>query len=166
MAVLVAVEAIVIALLAVLVVGLLRSHAEILRTLHDAGLGIDADVADGDGVRSPVELRGTTAGVPGERPGGLDAAHDLVGTTPAGRTTALAVTGTEHATLLVFLSSGCLTCRGFWEAFRNGVDDDLPGEDTRLVVLTKGTEAESPAAIGELAAPDVTTLMSSEAWDA
>ncbi|MGH9167441.1 MAG: hypothetical protein ACRD02_06400 [Acidimicrobiia bacterium] len=32
-------EAVVIGLLAVLVVGLLRSHAEILRKLHDLGLG-------------------------------------------------------------------------------------------------------------------------------
>src|SRR6476646_10291791 len=35
--------AVVVALLVVLVAGLLRSHAEILRTLHDAGLGHDPD---------------------------------------------------------------------------------------------------------------------------
>lgn len=166
MAVLVAVEAIVIALLAVLVVGLLRSHAEILRRLHDAGIGLDEDGHDHDGpVRSPVELRGTKPGVPGERPEGLAEAVDLVGTTPGGAATAVAVTGTEHSTLLVFLSSGCLTCRGFWDAFAAGEADRLPGHDTRLVVLTKGPEAESAAAVADLAPRHVTTLMSSAAWE-
>ena len=164
MAVLVAVEAIVIALLAVLVVGLLRSHAEILRRLHDAGIGLDDEVPAEGPVRSPVELRGTKPGVPGERPQSLGTATDLVGTTPGGAATAVAVTGTEHSSLLVFLSSGCLTCRGFWEAFAAGEADRLPGHDTRLVVLTKGPEAESVAAVAELAPRHVTTLMSSQAW--
>ena len=35
--------AVVVALLVVLVAGLLRSHADILRTLHDAGLSHDGD---------------------------------------------------------------------------------------------------------------------------
>ena len=41
MAVLVTLFGVVLALMAVLVAGLLRSHAEILRTLHD--LGVDRD---------------------------------------------------------------------------------------------------------------------------
>ena len=43
MNVLVAIESVVIVLLAILVVGLLRSHAEILRRLHELGAGIDHD---------------------------------------------------------------------------------------------------------------------------
>ena len=39
MVVLVVIEGVVLALLVLLVAGLLRSHAEILRTLHDAGIG-------------------------------------------------------------------------------------------------------------------------------
>ena len=35
------IEAVVIGLLCVLVVGLLRSHAEILRALHDLGVDLD-----------------------------------------------------------------------------------------------------------------------------
>ena len=55
MAVLVAIEAVVLVLLTVLVAGLLRSHAEILRRLHTMGAGLDPDAADG--VESPVALR-------------------------------------------------------------------------------------------------------------
>ena len=43
MAVLVTVLAVVLALLTVLVAGLLRSHAEILRALHNLGAGIDPE---------------------------------------------------------------------------------------------------------------------------
>ena len=41
MLVLVVIEAVVLAFLALLVAGLLRSHAEILRALHDMGVGRD-----------------------------------------------------------------------------------------------------------------------------
>ena len=45
------IEAVVIGLLSLLVVGLLRSHAEILRALHDLGVNLDEERvrADGDG---------------------------------------------------------------------------------------------------------------------
>ena len=39
------VEGVVIAVLALLVVGLLRSHAEILKRLHELGAGLDPDAA-------------------------------------------------------------------------------------------------------------------------
>src|SRR3954466_13754920 len=67
--VLVTLEAVVIVLLAVLVAGLLRSHAEILRRLHALGAGLDRDV--------PVTLRtGSGAGAGGSNadlvgPGGI-----------------------------------------------------------------------------------------------
>lgn len=165
MTVLVVFEAIVIALLAVIVVGLLRSHAEILRRLHELGAGLDEDAPATGGVTSPVELRGTVPGVPTPRVGTGTAAHDLVGVTPDGSTTAIGVVGVDHTTLLVFLSSGCLTCRDFWEAFARGEAAQLPGHRTRLVVVTKSPEHESPSAVAALAPRGVTTLMSSEAYD-
>ena len=58
MAVLVTLLAIVLALLALLVAGLLRSHAEILRELH--GLGVDMDPARDDHDLASV----TTAATP------------------------------------------------------------------------------------------------------
>ncbi|MGH9223505.1 MAG: hypothetical protein ACRD2W_06890, partial [Acidimicrobiales bacterium] len=54
MTVVVLIEAVVIALLGLLVVGLLRSHAEILRKLHDleAGTVAGGEVAGGEPVPS------------------------------------------------------------------------------------------------------------------
>jgi len=56
MAVLVTLFGVVLALLAVLVAGLLRSHAEILRALHNLGVDLDPHRAD-DGVSSNVTAR-------------------------------------------------------------------------------------------------------------
>lgn len=53
----VVVEGVVIAVLALLVVGLLRSHAEILKRLHDLGVGLE-------GPPSPGRAAPTPAGVP------------------------------------------------------------------------------------------------------
>lgn len=162
--------AVVVVLLTVLVVGLLRSHAEILRALHDNGIVLDPD-RDGASVHdhgsSPARTTGepnlnTRAGVPSPRTGGGARAADLSGTSPDGSARAVAVTNRDHATLLAFLTSGCTTCAGFWEDFGRGVD--LPPE-TRLVVVTRGDDGESPAAIAELADPDLTVVMSTQAWD-
>lgn len=176
--------AVVVALLGVLVIGLLRSHAEILRRLHELGAGVYDErdepetpgASDSPGTtggrrrqrNAPVELRDhpdirTREGVAEPRP--LDTpAHDLVGTTPDGRVKAVGVVGVEHTTLLAFLSSGCGTCADFWRAFATGEADELPGYDTRLVVVTKGVEEESPAAVAQLAPTNHVTLMSSQAF--
>lgn len=159
----------VVGLLAVFVVGLLRSHAEIIRALHDAGINVDPD-REHDTARRPVEtvespetptIR-TIDGVP--EPAGASGrrAHDLAGLTPTGGTRTVAVNGTDGATLLAFLTTGCTTCAGFWRAFDDGVA--LP-DDTRLVVVTRGPEEESPADVAAFAAPHVLTIQSSQAWD-
>lgn len=157
----------VVALLTVLVIGLLRSHAEILRGLHDAGIRLDPDQPNERRVHystsdTAPEIR-TRPGVPEPR----DAPHgqraiDIVGVTPSGGTKSIAVARTDHRTLLAFLTTGCATCAGFWEAFGEGVE--LPPQ-TRLVVVTQGIDTESPAEVAALATPDVTVVMSTEAWD-
>ena len=152
MTALVVLEAVVIALLVVVVFGLLRSHAEILRALRQLGVELEP----GHGATAPVPARLTEG----------DAAHDVSGVTPAGRIRAVSVTGVEHTTLLAFLSSGCLTCAAFWDALRQADQLDLPGTDTRLVVVTKGAEAESPSVIASKAPPQFVTVMSTAAWDA
>jgi hypothetical protein len=151
--------AIVVAVLAVLVAGLLRSHAAILRRLHELGAGVD-------------DTPGATP-TPGTTPTQVDlglpqppsvaqgrAAADLVGTGPRGEALVVRVAGTRHDTVLAFLSSGCTTCHVFWEQ----LSDAEPPRGTRLVVVTKGEEAESPAAIADLARADVTVVMSTRAW--
>ncbi|MDH3753661.1 MAG: hypothetical protein OEU32_07290 [Acidimicrobiia bacterium] len=144
-----------VALLAVLVAALLRSHAEILRQLHDITHG--RSTADAE-----FEVR-TRAGVP--TPGeGAPSASDIVGVDVAGDAIAVGVLRREHLTLLAFLSSGCLTCRTFWDAFASPADLGLR-RDVRLVVVTKDPDQESPAEIASLAPPSAPTVMSSSAWD-
>ena len=103
---LVILEGVVVAMLAFLVVGLLKSHAEILRELHE--LGVREDDAE-LGHERHVDFR------PAVTPSGR--AHDVMGETPWGEAVAVGVAGAAHDTLLAFLSSGCATCAEFWGAF-------------------------------------------------
>ena len=167
MAVLVAVETVVLVVLAVLVVGLLRSHAVILRKLHELGAGV-GDPAGSDGVTSPVDFR-TRPEIPAPSgtPEFADAA-DVSGVTLADEVVGLRVAGAEHDTLLAFLSSSCTTCERFWAAFGRagtGADDEvlLPA-GTRLVIVAKSADEESPAKLADLAPDGIELVLSSQAW--
>lgn len=165
MTVLLAVETVAIVLLTVLVAGLLRSHAEILRALHDLGVDMEGGraVPRSSGVTTGVALT-PRDGVPAPRPDGSAAsARDVVGITPDDEVVTVGVAGAEHRSLLAFLSSGCLTCAEFWQAFREPARLGLPS-DVRLVVVTKGPEAESEVRIAELAPPGIPVVLSTEAW--
>ena len=153
--------ALAVALLGLLVVGLLRSHAEVLRSLHALGAGredtaprtagpVDVPFGVGPGVVGPAGVTGTRA-------------PDVSGSTPDGDAAQVAV-GTGASTLLAFLSSGCLTCRGFWERFREAGAAGLPA-GTRLVVLTQGAERESASAVRQLAGDGLDVVMSTSAWE-
>lgn len=147
----------VVALLTVLVLGLLRSHAEILREIHDLREGTGtAGPLTSDRVRPGVSLpRGTNAAALGA---------DVIGVDPEGDAVKVAVSGQEHSTLLLFLSSGCLTCRGFWDALGDlGALGLRPG--VRPVAITKGPEEESLSSIVALAPGGVLTVLSTPAWD-
>jgi hypothetical protein len=152
--------AVAVALLAVLVAGLLRANAEILRAFHQMGVELNPETAGSGSTSVPVGLRPT----PG-RPDATDVV-DITGLTPRGDALSLAVTGVRHDTLMAFLTSGCQTCMGFWEAFRRQ-SPDVPG-GARLVVVTRGSEAESPGAVAGLAGNgkhSVPVVMSTEAWE-
>jgi hypothetical protein len=153
--------AVVVALLVVLVAGLLRSHAEILRTLHDAGLSHDPDtVAD-----APVAPRRRAGGAPATPTAGPSPeASDLSGVTPDGDAVVVGIVGAAEPTLLAFLSSGCLTCREFWETFADP-KVDVPG-GARLVVVTMSPEDESIGALRKLATDATLVVMSTAAWEA
>jgi hypothetical protein len=166
----------VVGLLTMLVVGLLRSHADILRALHDLGVNLDEDGADDHTFRlraTSPDAGATAAPPPGlveaqrptDDPASLGSAHDLAGETPSGEAAIVGVVGAADPTLLAFLSSGCLTCEEFWVAFGEGVGLELDGRPVRIVAVTKGPEAESPGAVAQLAPADITTIMSSEAYD-
>jgi hypothetical protein len=151
--------ALVVALLGYLVVALLRSHAEVLRRLHEIDPAGEHGGEHASGPR-PLEF-GVRPGVALPRENATPA-HDLRGTTPWGESSAVGVLGSSGSTLIAFLSSGCLTCLEFWRAF--ATDKRLPA-DVRLVVVTKGEEQESTSTVAELAPPGVTVLMSTQAWN-
>jgi hypothetical protein len=154
MTVLVVLEGFVILVLAVLVVGLLRSHAEILRSLHDLGVGEGSSRGTDETPRVRDDIAQPKAGsieavdIAGVRPGGGAGKVTLVGPT---------------STLLAFMSSGCSTCAGFWDAFSTGID--LPDDSTRLIIVTRGPDRESESALTRLAPEHHQVLMSSQAWE-
>ncbi len=164
-------DTVVVVLLAGLVAGLLRSHADILRALHSlgAGVGDPSAPADPEVLTSDVTTAASPATplhigppLPGERDSW--SAHDIEGTDPGGDAVAVSVTHTAHLTLLAFLSSGCSTCAGFWAALGDADHGGLP-TDVRAVVVTKGPELEIPAEVRRRAPPATTVVMSSGAWD-
>ena len=165
MTALVVVLAVVVALLVVLVAGLLRSHAEILRTLHDAGLGHDPDSeSDGEAVAAPRTRSRVGAAPSSPTQGPSPDATDVSGVDPDGDAVAIGILGNPVPTLLAFLSSGCLTCREFWEEFGDP-QSAVPG-GARLVVVTMSPEDENVSALRRLASPGTTVVMSTPAWAA
>lgn len=135
----VAAESLLLSVLTLLVVALLRSHAEILRRLEAL------DPAE------PVPRPETAAGV---RP-----ALDVVGATPSGGARQIAASGNL---LLAFLSSGCSSCMRLIESVPEGLAQ-LPGS-TRLVVVTKSPDVERVRRFRELE-DLVDVVMSTSAWN-
>jgi len=145
MTALVAVETVLLVLLVVLVAGLLRSHAEILRRLGPADAGPDE--------RSIPEPR--------QNPRSRTPAPQLTGVTPNGDAVSLSFEGTAASpTLLAFLTSGCSTCLGFWESLS---EPHLPA-GVQTVIVAHGSERERPAQVRSLAPRQVPVVMSSQAW--
>lgn len=151
MVAIVSVETVLLMILVVLVAGLLRSHAEILRRLGPAASsGAPGSAADASGLGAPRAP---------ERPAGAPAAP-IAGTTPDDDAIALDLTAPGGPTLLAFLSSGCSTCAAFWAGLREA---RLPA-GVRPVVITRGADRERPARLRELAPGGIAVVMSSEAW--
>ena len=154
MAQIVAIQTVAIVLLGLLVVGLLRSHAEILRKLHELGAGLDPDATAA--VTTPVAAPTRRWGATG---------FDLAGTNPSDEAVRIGVVGARQSTVIAFLSSGCLTCGTFWDTFAAGTDRLAVPGGARLVIVTKGPEAESESRIRELSPASVPVVMSTSAWE-
>jgi hypothetical protein len=152
-------ESLVLVLLAVLVVGLLRSHAEILRRLHELDGGDAPAPAAG-----PVPFAVADA-IPGPRAGDAEfpAALDIVGAGLDDDLVTIGVAGRAEPVLLAFLSSSCLTCRPFWDAFGAPPELGLPPA-TRLVVVARDPGEESLTRLADLAAGVETIVLSGQAW--
>lgn len=150
MAAIVSVETLLLVVLIVLVAGLLRSHAEILRRLAEAG---------GDGDAAGSIAAPAAAAAPDRVPGAP--AAPVAGPTPDGDALALDFAGRAgEPTLLAFLTSGCTTCAGFWETLGEA---RLPA-GVQTIVVTHGAERERPAKLRKLAPEGVPVIMSSAAW--
>jgi hypothetical protein len=149
MAAIVSIETVLLVLLVVLVAGLLRSHAEILRRL---GPPSSDDVALPDVLpRPPARERWAPE---------LRAAA-LTGSTPAGEPLTLSFEGASSMpTLLAFLTSGCGSCQGFWDTLG---ERRLPPE-MQTVIVTHGNDRESPSRLRKLAPDGIPVVMSSQAW--
>ncbi len=141
---LVSIETVLLVILVVLVAGLLRSHAEILRRLGSAG--------EGPAIPQPAAR---------DRQPGTAAARPIAGQTLQGDAVSLDFSGADGPpTLLAFLSSGCSVCGSFWE--RLG-ERRLP-DGVQKLIITHGPERESPSRLHSLAPAGVAVVMSSAAW--
>lgn len=155
-----------VALMAMVLVGLLRSNADVLRSLHDLGIRESELGGEGTRRRRSRDVR-TTEGVPAPRSEGSGlGVHDIAGVTPDGGAVQVGLAGSGGLALLAFLSSGCSTCHAIWASLGTGDVEALPGyPDTRIIVVTQGPDEESPAGVRDLAPEGLTTVMSTAAWE-
>jgi hypothetical protein len=151
MVALIACETLLLVLLTLLVVALLRSHAEILRRLGSPGAGGGLPDAGGSGLPEP-----------GVRSGGREG-RDIAGVTLAGDGLVIGLGDGSPPTLLAFLSSGCTACERLWLELRAGRPAGLPAA-VRLFVVVKDASAESPVRLRALAPSGGPVVMSSAAW--
>lgn len=138
------IEAGLLAVVVLFVVALLRSHAEILRRLAALEAATPA--------RAPAPAPAASGRAPVE----------LVGRTPAGDSVKLDLGPGSGRTLLAFLSSGCAACEPFWAGLHDGSPAPL---GTRLVVVAKGADRESPARLAALAPAAQEVVMSTPVWE-
>jgi hypothetical protein len=153
---LVIVSTFVVLLLGILVAGLLRSHADILRSLHELGVGV------GDPSVAPALAAPVTLATPASNPV-LGPAPTVAGVTPTGDARAIAVANSDDLTLLGFLSSGCTGCAAFWDALQDPGRLQLP-DRTRVVIVTKGPDREVPSEVRSRTTGRVPVVMSTDAW--
>jgi len=84
----------------------------------------------------------------------------VVGTDTDGRPLAVELVA---RTLIVFLSSSCMTCRGLWAEFRGDLARRLP-PGTEVVIVTEDQDDERPAVVRDLAPRRVPVVMSTPTW--
>jgi hypothetical protein len=159
-------ETLILALLCVLVGGLLRGYASVLRRLHQ----LDGGATGATGVAPPFRTAPAIPAPPGRSDGlsveGRDewaAAHDIDGMSLRGEIVSVRTLGVGHDTVIAFLSSSCAGCAGFWHELSQPAGWAVPA-GSRLLVVTKDAAEESPAALSELCPDSVDLVMSSQAW--
>ena len=165
MTALIVVETVILLVLCVLVAGLLRAYATVLQRLHALDGG---EAAAGSGQAPPFRTVGDIIAPPVDlpSPGGRDEwppAHDVSGEGLTGEIVSIRTVAVPHDTVLVFLSSGCAGCSGFWEQLADRRGADAMG-GRRIVVITKGPDDESVSLLAQVSPPGLDLVMSSQAW--
>jgi hypothetical protein len=159
MKVLVFIDTALLLVLTLLMVGLLRGHAELLR--RTSADGDSSPDVPGDGSRSDDSRRPNLIRLPEPRivetPAG-----DILGATIEGGASKIAMRS-DRNTLLAFLSSGCSACVPLWEGL-GGIQRGIVPGDARIVVVTKDPSYELMARLKQLAPPGSTVVMSSQAY--
>jgi len=101
----------------------------------------------------------TIAAIPeptGQRIEGRDEwapAHDIDGISLRGEIISVRTVGVEQDTIIAFLSSSCEGCTGFWHELADPDGSWAAPGGTRLLVVTKSADEESPAALSKLCPP-------------
>src|SRR3954452_9626394 len=134
------VETVILAVLCVLVAGLLRGYASVLRRLHQLDGGAAPPFRTAAGIVEPSA---------GQRIEGREewaAAHDIEGVSLRGEIVSVRTVAVPHDTVLAFLSASCEGCAGFWQELGAWA---IP-QGSRLLVVTKGAEQESPSVLSQL----------------
>lgn len=155
MTVLVACETVLLALLVLLVAGLLRSHAEILRRLGPPtaeGESPESDARQDPRLPSPARRATTREG------------NEIVGVSLEREPVKVGFGDEGPPTLLAFLTSGCAVCEGFWHDLRGGRRPSELPPNIRVVAVTKDGSHESPSRLRQLAPTGTPVVMSSAAW--
>ena len=144
--------ALIVLFLGMLIIGLLRSHGEILRRLESIGAG----GGDEHQHESTITLSATR---PASR-----SMPDIAGVDPHGSPVVASATLGEDPTLLAFLSTSCSSCTMFWENLDSSTRY-FGDHRHRVVIVTKGEDEESPTRTISLARGSADVIMSSSAWD-
>lgn len=145
------VETLILALVVLLIAGLLRSHAELLRVVTHLEDRLDERTEP-----TASDLASATVS--------LERAPDLVGETLQRSRYRIPLVPSSKNTLIAFLSSGCSTCRNFWREFRQPTGPRLPS-NVQLVIVTKDRKHESVSQLRKLAPDGIAMLLSSRGWD-
>ncbi len=143
------IEGVALLLLALLVAGLLRSHADILRALEELGKG-----RPGAHPGAQPRSRRPSAAAPGGAP-----APAIRGHTIDGEAITVAFGGSDEDTVLAFLSATCLSCATFWQELSS---PDTAPRERRVIAVVQGVDNLSR--VRRLAGPDLLVVISDDAW--
>ena len=157
MTVLVSVETALLIIVALLVAGMLRTHADIMRALN-------LSPVEDRQQPQPQELPPSRTGPPADVDEQLTVpAAPLEGVNLDLRPVSVEMKR-DGGTLLGFLTSGCLACLRFWSELSSPTNRLSMPPGARLILVVKDPDEESVARLRQLAPVDHPVVMSSQAW--